>query len=173
MVSVISLHSMTPATIADYVCFEHLSMNKMGFFCRLSEEEEFNACEMHVFVTATWEHREMEEEVKGQVSATEFNQKYRMLCPPKSCFRHSLIAPFPISSRSPFSKVHQYSSCMSISMLISRIFYFTVLQSIFSMLSEIVLLSKCILNIFVIAPLENLNLKLPFRMLQLKSLQLT
>lgn len=48
-------------------------MNKMGFSCSLSEEEDYGACEMRLFVTATWEHREMEEEVKGQVSATEFN----------------------------------------------------------------------------------------------------
>lgn len=48
-------------------------MNKMGFFCSLDEEEEYEACETLLFVTATWEHREMEEEVKGQVSATEFN----------------------------------------------------------------------------------------------------
>lgn len=48
-------------------------MNKMGFSCSLSEEEEYEACETPLFVTASWEHREMEEEVKGQVSATEFN----------------------------------------------------------------------------------------------------
>lgn len=46
-------------------------MNKTG--CTLSEEEEYEACETPFFMTATWEHREMEEEVKGQVSATEFN----------------------------------------------------------------------------------------------------
>lgn len=64
---------MTPTTIADYICWERLSMNKMGFSCSLSEEEGYHACEMRLFMTATWDHREMEEEVKGQVSATEFN----------------------------------------------------------------------------------------------------
>lgn len=48
-------------------------MNKIGFSRSLSEEEEYEACEMLLFMTATWEHMKMEEEVKGQVSATEFN----------------------------------------------------------------------------------------------------
>lgn len=48
-------------------------MNKMGCSFSLSLKEEYEACETPLFVTATWEHREMEEEVKGQVSATEFN----------------------------------------------------------------------------------------------------
>lgn len=33
-------------------------MNKMGFSCSLSEEEEYEACEKPLFVTATWEQRE-------------------------------------------------------------------------------------------------------------------
>lgn len=48
-------------------------MNKMGCSCSPSVKEEYEACETPLFVTATWEHREMEEEVKGQVSAIEFN----------------------------------------------------------------------------------------------------
>lgn len=50
-------------------------MNEMGFFffCSASVEEEYEACETPLFVTATRELREMEEEVKGQVSATGFN----------------------------------------------------------------------------------------------------
>lgn len=48
-------------------------MNTMGFYCRLSKEKKYEACETPFFGNVAWEHREMEEEVKGQVSATEFN----------------------------------------------------------------------------------------------------
>ena len=41
-------------------------MNKVGSSPSLSEEEEYEACETPLFMTATWEHREMKEGVKAR-----------------------------------------------------------------------------------------------------------
>lgn len=51
-------------------------MNEKGFSCSPSEEDEYERCQILPCVVATWERgekMEVEEEVRGQVSATGFN----------------------------------------------------------------------------------------------------